>query len=363
MGSIRTMLAIAVVFGHTYGFVFVGGQLAVQFFYAISGFLISYILLETTTYKCVTSFYINRFLRLFPIYWFFALATLLSIAVAHFFLGETHQVISTFQALSLNGKIALTLSNLVLFGQDWIMFTGVRGGELLLVKDFQETEVQVWQGLLVPQAWTLGVELSFYAIAPFVLSRKKLVVTLLVCSICLRVYFLMIGLGTKDPWTYRFFPTELALFLLGACSHQVLKPFYEKKDVLTEQLATVLTTAVFFYCCIFFLLPYKVINTIVLLTIFIAVLPFLFKFQSNKRWDREIGDLSYPIYISHMFVLWTSGYLLNKVGIQYNSVMGSLIIVIITVMLSKLINLSIGGVVEDFRLRVKAKQSMELRSD
>ena len=355
MGSVRTLLAIAVVFGHSYGFIFVGGQLAVQLFYVISGFLISYILVEATTYRSVVSFYKNRFLRLFPIYWFVALATLLAIFLASFFFNETHPIFSTFESLGFGGKVSLAISNLLLFGQDWIMFTGVRDGNFQLVANFQESEVMVYKGLLVPQAWTLGVELSFYLIAPFVLIRRKLLISLLLCSLLLRAYLIYIGLGTSDPWTYRFFPTELALFLLGACSHQFLKPFYEKKALLTEKLSTLLTVAIFLYCTVYFLLPYKLFNTFVLITVFILLLPYLFKFQSSNRWDSKVGDLSYPIYISHMLVIWVAGFILGKLGIDYTSLMGSLIIVLITVIVSQLINLSIGQFVEKYRAKVKAQ--------
>lgn len=56
MGLLRTILAISVVLAHSIGFVsigfrsnvglLVGGQNAVQIFYMISGFLISYVLVE-----------------------------------------------------------------------------------------------------------------------------------------------------------------------------------------------------------------------------------------------------------------------------------------------------------------------------
>ena len=165
MGSVRTLLAIAVVFGHSYGFIFVGGRLAVQLFYVISGFLISYVLVEARTYRSVSSFYINRFLRLFPIYWFVALTTIIAVLLASLIFNQTHQIISTFEVLGFEGRLSLGLSNILLFGQDWIMFTGVRDGEFQFVTDFKESDVNVWEGLLVPQAWTLGLELSFYLIA------------------------------------------------------------------------------------------------------------------------------------------------------------------------------------------------------
>tara|TARA_B100000902_G_scaffold46569_1_gene53918 strand:- start:825 stop:1892 length:1068 start_codon:yes stop_codon:yes gene_type:complete len=353
MGSVRTLLAIAVVFTHSYGFVFVGGILAVQLFYVISGFFISYILVEAKTYRTVSSFYTNRFLRLFPIYWFVALITIIGILVASFAFNETHRVISTFKALGFDGKLSLVLSNLLLFGQDWIIFTGVRDGEFQFVTDFKESEVFVWKGLLVPQAWTLGVELSFYLIAPFVLIRRNLMLVLLFSSLVLRGYLIYIGLGTKDPWTYRFFPTELALFLLGACAHQFLKPFYEKKNLLTENLSTIFTIAIFFYCSVFFLLPYRMLNTLALIALFILFLPYLFTFQSKNPWDRKVGELSYPIYICHFLVIWTFRFILDRLGIEYNSLIGSLIIVLITVIFSQIINLSIGKFFEKFRTKVK----------
>lgn len=353
MGSVRTLLATAVVFAHSYGFVFVGGKLAVQLFYVISGFLISYILVEAGTYRTVSSFYANRFLRLFPIYWFVTVLTIIAISSASLIFNQTHPTISTFEALGFDGKVALTLSNVLIFGQDWIMFTGVREGDFQFVTDFRASDVEVWQGLLVPQAWTLGVELSFYLIAPFVLVRGNLIVALLLSSLFLRAYLIYLGIGTKDPWSYRFFPTELALFLFGACSHQFLKPFYESRKLLTEKLSMILTVFIITYCSVYFLLPYREFNTLVLIAVFILFLPHLFKFQSSHQWDSKVGELSYPIYISHMLVIWTVGFILSALGIEYRTLIGSLIIVLITIIFSQVINLSIGKFFERFRARIK----------
>lgn len=358
MGSLRTLFAIAVVFGHTYGFVFVGGKLAVQLFYIISGFFISYVLVEAKTYRTVYGFYINRFLRLFPIYWFIALLTIIAITIASIIFNQTHQVISTFDAVGFYGKLSLVLSNLFLFGQDWIMFTGVRAGEFQFVSDFTESEVLVWKGLLVPQAWTLGIELTFYLIAPFVLIRRQLMLSLILCSILLKAYLIYIGLGIKDPWTYRFFPTELALFLLGACSHQFLKPFYKKRQLISEKKSTIFTLIVFSYCVVYFLLPFRALNTFILIIMCILSLPFLFEFQSRNKWDRKIGELSYPIYISHMFVIWVFAYLTSKIGFDYKSLFVSVLIVIVTIFFSQLINYSIGQFIEKYRNKVKSNQGI-----
>jgi hypothetical protein len=69
MGTIRVLLAFAVIFSHTGSHVLVGGEAALQCFYLISGFLISYILQNTAAYGNLSNFYLNRFLRIYPMYW------------------------------------------------------------------------------------------------------------------------------------------------------------------------------------------------------------------------------------------------------------------------------------------------------
>src|ERR1700747_2964117 len=83
MGIIRFLLAISVVIHHCgplFGiYHLIGGQIAVQSFFIISGFYMSLILNEkyvgiNNSYRL---FITNRFFRLFPIYWTVLLATVL----------------------------------------------------------------------------------------------------------------------------------------------------------------------------------------------------------------------------------------------------------------------------------------------
>ena len=85
MGTLRTILALSVVFNHCSwhdGFVFVGGRNAVQLFYMISGFLISHVLTHNPAYRNPFKFYANRALRLYPIYYAVAVMALPSKAAA-----------------------------------------------------------------------------------------------------------------------------------------------------------------------------------------------------------------------------------------------------------------------------------------
>src|SRR5271155_2285770 len=159
MGLLRTLYALTVVLYHSWptSNVFVGGENAVRCFYIISGFLISYILIERKSYPTLAAFYVNRYLRLYPIYVCVAVPTLIAIlATGHFGFIEVYKTAPPAAGL------LLVLSNLVLFGQDWLMFLGVRHYHLVFVTNFLQSYVLLYHGQIIHPAWTLGVELSFY---------------------------------------------------------------------------------------------------------------------------------------------------------------------------------------------------------
>ena len=348
MGSIRTLLALAVVFGHADLYLFTGGTLAVQLFYVISGYLMSLILLSKS-YDSLRAFYINRFLRLFPIYWVVAILT-----------GCVYLVLSTpssqafwsvYKSLGVD-SLWLTLTNIFLFGQDWIMFTGVENGDFGWTSNFQNSEVLVWQGLLVPQAWTLGVELSFYLIAPFILRDKRRWMLLLIISLMLRVYFIYIGLGTKDPFSYRFFPLEIALFLLGAFSHQYIKPLFDSFGLAENKYLIRFITLFFIVIILVFYLVdiNSLLKPLVLIGSFILALPMLAKFQQGSDLDDWIGSFSYPIYICHWVVIDVTKFLVEQGFLAYGGAAFYLTILVATLFFAYLLDSLISKRVESLRV-------------
>ncbi|MGB1373684.1 MAG: acyltransferase family protein [Aequoribacter sp.] len=353
MGLVRTLLAISVVFTHSYGFLLVGGQYAVQIFYMISGYLISFVLIESRNYKSVWKFYLNRALRLFPVYWLVLAVSLLAIGFASAVLGQEHQLLSTYESAPFWLRAWLTLSNVFVVGQDLLMFSAVRNDELVLLTDFRASDYPLWQGLAVPQAWTIGVELTFYAIAPFILHRQRWLCALLFFSLLLRIFFIGWGFGTQDPWSYRFFPTELALFLLGALSHQLWAPVVTR-TVTLKNASEIATLMLAVFICSFWILPQNFLVTSILFLSTLFCLPLLFLFQERYEWDRRIGELSYPVYITHMLVIWVFGYALKLMGIDYKSFTGALIIVILTVLVSALVNWTVSRYIERVRRQIKA---------
>jgi len=360
MGILRTIFAISVIFAHSWptGLMFVGGRNAVQLFYIISGFLISYVLVEKKSYKKISTFYLNRYLRLYPIYFCVVVLT-----VTFFFISKQTSFIEVYKTAPNTADILLIFSNLFLIGQDWVMFSGVENNHLVFTPNFLKSDVVLYTGLVVPQAWTLGLELTFYLVAPFVLQKRRLIVLLLVLSLACRLLLIKLGVGTKDPWTYRFFPTELALFLLGALAHQVLLPLYNKLAVERLKIISIIATGVLIiFSLTYFILPLaEAAKAFLLFAAFILFIPLTFVFQNNYRLDSYIGNLSYPIYISHMLVIWIISYLAWQLKSE-NQYIFSLICVLATVGFAILLDKYVGLPFENIRKGIRNERVFHIFS-
>jgi peptidoglycan/LPS O-acetylase OafA/YrhL len=275
------------------------GDDAVRMFFIISGFLIAFIL-NADTYSSPRSFWINRFLRIYPLYWIVAGATLTTLLLEHW-----RSAVNGFFHLPASAQAALALANIVIFGQDVIMFTGIRDDSLAFVFNFRQSSPQLWTFLLVPPAWSLGLELTFYAIAPFIVTKVRALLGLFVVSIILKGASIHFGLGKTDPWSYRFFPFELSMFLLGALSQRYLLPFAERhssQKIASIPLPLVVTAGTLAAVLFYRWLPGGKYQSIWSAVGFAAFLPFLF-LQSKSAFDRRIGELSYPIYVVHWSIV------------------------------------------------------------
>lgn len=346
MGLLRTLLAISVVFAHSYGFVFVGGKIAVQLFYMISGFLISFVLVEKRTYTTVKNFYFNRYLRLFPVYAVTAAATLL-----YFWRINYSPFFSTYQTSPLSATLILITSNIFIFFQDWVIFLDFKDGAYNIVSSLAQSSTKFYEGLLLPQAWTLGVELSFYLIAPFILLNRKLLIALLIGSLALRVYLLSIGIGAEDPWSYRFFPTELTLFLAGAMSHQLLLPLYQKYLLGNiKKLSNYATWGLFTLFTLYFIIPVENegLKTIALLLTFFVLMPLTFIYQKHSKIDRWIGELSYPIYAIHILIILVASHQRYRFG-EIDQLFFSIACVSLSIIASIALTKLVSDPVEKFR--------------
>lgn len=313
MGILRLLLALSVVATHAgpiIGTTFVGGQVAVEAFYIISGFYMTLILNEkyidiNNSYRLFIS---NRLLKLYPIYWaIVTLILLLSLGslIANSFAGKLHSYFDYYHQygnMSFFSISYLVITNLALVGQDAIMFLGIdtQTGQFFFTSDFSKTQPQLTSFLLVPQAWTLGIEIIFYLIAPFIVRRNFMIFIVLVASFLVKMVLPQFGLD-HDPWTYRFFPAELMFFLLGSVSYKLyrLKKKWRFDKLISVVALTVISLLILFYDFWHFSDKYPFFFILLTLSI-----PLIFSFTKNLKWDTRLGDLSYPIYISHMLVFY-----------------------------------------------------------
>lgn len=297
MGILRLLFALTIVFGHSMEeriYLF-QPQAAVLSFFIISGFYMA--LIFGNKYHSVLSFYINRFLRIFPLYWIALLLTLgLGIFKTQFHLGSGENAITHYVQYSgyLNGMQAL---------YETVNFI-LRNLTLIVTKDYISVKENLAPGyLIVNQAWSLQVELLFYLVVPLVVKFKaKLLLFsslyfILFYGIILPFQFIQQNTLTFNFLNYFFY------FLLGMCSY---------KYVYTNITSRKLNNFSIFVFCFFILfiafyqiLPGKILDKGFYMSLpyymaFAISIPYIFKFTKDIKMDRFIGELSYPVYISHM---------------------------------------------------------------
>ena len=326
MGLIRLLLALAVLVGHSWqirGLSFVTPSFAVSIFFAISGFYMALVLNRKyeASARGTRLFWSNRLLRLFPSYW---AVLLLTLAVYGGSVGfGSAPLASTFQAnfpwlqhhtlgsLAPWSVLLFVFVNLFVIGQDITLFSSVApNGSLSFGANVIGSPSAAHRFLLVPQAWSISLELMFYAIAPFMLRRRLRVLLLLLgASAALRLALILVGLH-KDPWTYRFFPTALACFLLGAISYRLAGPattWHLRARVGLVGVALASAFIVFngdLASALGHAVPHA--TGVAQAAAFVAVvlfMPAIFELTKNNRIDVFLGDLSYPLYLVHLMVI------------------------------------------------------------
>lgn len=359
MGIFRLLLALSVVAVHcgvVWKFKLVGGQIAVQSFYIISGFYMTLILNEKYNRgkNSLKLFLSNRFLRLYPIYWAVLIATVivcLSIGV----LTDWRDVpkFNFYKSVEYNpltfGTLAFT--NLLIFGQDVIMFMGIipETGQLYFTKNFLTSSPRLYDFLFIEQAWTLGIELLFYCIAPFIVRRSKVfLVSLFLLTITLRFSLYHLYDLKHDPWTYRFFPTELTFFLLGSFSYHIY--LWVKKQVISSRLSILVFVFLIGITIMYSWLPSVKLSILPfsLKEIFYfglvsCSIPVLFNYFKNIKLDIQLGELSYPVYISHMLVALVLRYVVSEEWQQ------GWVAAFFTIILSLVLNKYISNPIEKYR--------------
>src|SRR5947209_3698322 len=95
----------------------------------------------------------------------------------------------------------LATTNIFILGQDVVMFLGVTpDGTLYPTWNYWATTPLLHTFLLVPQAWSLSLELFFYAIAPFLVRQRaaRIAGIVFACFIGRMLIYYLLGLN-YDP--------------------------------------------------------------------------------------------------------------------------------------------------------------------
>jgi peptidoglycan/LPS O-acetylase OafA/YrhL len=365
MGTLRFILAMSVAYGHAgdfLGFPLIPGDTAVQSFYAVSGFYMALVLNQKyrpgwSTYSLFIS---NRFLRLFPVYAAVLCLTLL-LAAAISSGSPTKELPFVTQWRSLErldwpSAVFLVASQIVMWGQDLYLFLAVKNGALVFWPDFHTAAQPAYILLPIPQSWTLGLEFSFYLIAPFIVRRSlQTIVLLLAASLVLRL-LLQFTMGYYgDPWSYRFFPSELAVFLVGVLGYRV---YSSRNAAFDPRLIGIFLFAIAYLGAALLVNRwhgFSRIASVSFLMLTLALIPFLFQATKNQTLDRGLGELSYPIYVCHMLVIW----FLDWAAALTSGVIRGIVIIAMTILMSIALYWWIDRPVDSWRQRrVDAKRPL-----
>lgn len=285
MGALRLYLAVCVFLWHCWMVQHhhaLASFAAVYCFFIMSGFYISMALDQTypDTPNGTLRFYANRALRLYPTYLVVLVATAIAYRVGLISYGvpgiSGHSSFwGAFNQITVLPKVAyLTLSATAATGNTFGPFL------------------------------TVGIEMMFYALAPFFVRWKlpNLILLFVASGI---VHFIPYMLGLPDrQWQYEFFPSTAVLFVAGSLSYRL---YVAIKDTANRYVGWIALPGIIAYGVYFDPMAYtNTFEPIVLYAAFSLMLPFLFIASQQpriKKIDKFLGDISYPIYVVHILAI------------------------------------------------------------
>ena len=335
-GVYRVFLALMVVAYHLGGYGLMGAY-AVFGFYALSGYLMTLIMHKNYGYTLSGSrkYALNRFLRIYPIYWISILSSALLIwALGSAVTTDYHHAIflpTTFTQWVRNIGLIFSSSNLP---------------------------------RMTPPAWALTIELVFYGFIGIGLSRNKhATVVWFLISVIYHACALYFSWG----WHHRYFTVFAASlpFSTGALIYHYkaqLLPKAERTDGSLAAYMPYIFAALIFgnwllgYTFghgrdVFFYSNYLLCSCMILILADKKSLPLI-----SKKLDSWIGDFSYPIYLFHYQVGLFVIVLFEPLGIALQRKDLSLLLLSIPFifLFSWLVSYSVERPIEHIRARIKA---------
>lgn len=348
-GIFRFILAMNVMIFHVLAIKIIGPY-AVYTFFVLSGFLMTTIMHKTYGYTAngLMKYAANRALRLFPIYWFL----LLLIFLAIFIIGEQSSL-AYHSAMKIPRNLSEWLANI-----------------FLVYPEFKPVQYPV---RLSPPSWALSIELFFYLLIGLGMTQtKKISLFIFSLSLILVIYQIVIGKGIGYG---NVLEASLPFSLGGVIFHykyklKALIDILPPNRVLIVGLSA-LCLNMFFAMYIqslteqtfLFLATWKIGALCTLFNIFCSGFVIISLYYSKsqntvlKKLDRELGDLSYPLYIFHTAAAWivaTWLYKDNMVNFREPNPLVFIFALLLTIFVCWITNKFINEWIESIRANIKS---------
>ncbi len=299
LNGIRAVAALAVLFGHMWApfgdwglgkpaFQIPWPQGPVTTFFVISGFLITYLLMNEvgkTGDVSIGKFYMRRILRIWPLYYGYMVLALIVVAA---FKGEINNAAWFYTFFSGNISHAIGIGIIPLY-----------------------------------HFWSLGVEEQFYAWYPWMVKYNKKHILYAVCGLCVLWFGLKLGsyVVLGKGLAYRIFSvTQFDCMMLGAVGAIM---YYRRtewfKKLCSNRFVAITAWILFFTSGMWSTylpspITYEVIALISLIVIMAGLVrkPIL-----ENRVMNYLGKISYGIYVIHPVLLYAGTRLLSDMLIRY----------------------------------------------
>lgn len=288
---------------------------AVDLFFVLSGFLITFLLLkEKEQYGVVDfkKFYLRRIFRIWPSYY---LAVIITFLLYYFDLIEVEKsfFVSALLYIFMLANVAFSL-----------------GIHLLPIAPL----------------WSVGVEEQFYAFWPFVVNKLKnlglVFLSIFVIGALIRILFVYYYLNQESDIVDFLYYFRINIMAMGALGAYLL---YEKSNYLKyiyRKDVQIIAWSVLFIS-IFYKPPHlreyidAEMNSVFYLIIILNVAS-----NSNSIFNLEnklfnfLGRISYGIYVYHMLLINVIAIILKKIDIKLNYLSVQLILISTTILVSYL---------------------------
>lgn len=268
------------------------GDLGVDLFFVLSGFLITFLLIKEKEFSSkinFKNFYVRRILRIWPLYYLIVILSLFILPKFNFFYinGDYFEFKNSVEALKIIFLFIFILPNV-----------------LYLIKPINFSA----------QTWSIGVEEQFYLVWPLIINRfknYKFIFSSVIIAYWFFYFILIYTIGNDIPYV-DFFKKIYTLFKIDILSIGALGAvlFNEKNKICdfinsnkVFYLSILIVIVMYFYLpnqIDFYRIFYAVLFLIIILNLIMnEQLKDLFE---NKLFN-HLGKISYGIYMYHQILI------------------------------------------------------------